>query len=49
MVALFALAALLPSLASAATCVQFDTNWNLYAFGGSEDVSLGAASNWACE
>jgi len=49
MVALLALASLLPSLAAAATCVQFDTDWNLYAFGGEKDVKLGQASSWGCE
>ncbi|GFZ42810.1 hypothetical protein JCM24511_00528 [Saitozyma sp. JCM 24511] len=43
---LAALAALLLPLASAVPCVQFDTAWNLYAFGGSSDVNLGANTTW---
>ncbi|KAK8861374.1 hypothetical protein IAR55_002193 [Kwoniella newhampshirensis] len=31
----------------AVPCVQFDANWNLYAFGGSSDVKLGANDTWA--
>jgi hypothetical protein len=46
--AVAALAALL-RLASAVPCVQFDTSWNLYAFGGSSDVNLGANTTWSCE
>lgn len=38
-----------PALVNAATCVQFDTQWNLYAFGGSQDVSLGQSSSWGCK
>ena len=38
-----------PALVNAATCVQFDTQWNLYAFGGSEDVGLGQSSSWGCK
>ncbi|KAK4687433.1 hypothetical protein P7C73_g2682, partial [Tremellales sp. Uapishka_1] len=34
-------------VASAVPCVQFDTAWNLYAFGGSSDVNLGANTTWA--
>jgi hypothetical protein len=33
----------------AKACVQFDAQWNLYAFGGSEDVSLGQNTTWGCE
>jgi len=47
MIANLALAALLPLLATAVPCVQFDTSWNLYAFGGSQDVNLGQSSSWA--
>ncbi|KAI9632354.1 uncharacterized protein MKK02DRAFT_40655 [Dioszegia hungarica] len=47
MIASLALAALLPLLATAVPCVQFDTQWNLYAFGGSQDVNLGKSSSWA--
>jgi len=46
---LFGLLALLPALitpAHAAACVAFDASWNLYAFGGSQDVGLGASSSW---
>lgn len=43
------LAALLPALAAAVPCVQFDFSYGLYAFGGEQDVALGAASTWACE
>lgn len=32
----------------AGTCLSFDTAWNLYAFGGDNDVKLGASSAWAC-
>ncbi|KAJ9126248.1 hypothetical protein QFC24_001974 [Naganishia onofrii] len=32
--------------ASAKPCVQFDASWNLYAFGGTEDVSLGQNTTW---
>lgn len=49
MPSLFALAALLPALAAAVPCVQFDSNGGLYAFGGAEDVSLGTSSSWSCE
>lgn len=49
MVALLAIAALLPSLAAAATCVQFDAHFNLYAFGGAKDVKIGPSSSWGCE
>jgi hypothetical protein len=42
------LSALLP-LAAAVPCVQFDASFNLYAFGGENDVSLGAASSWSCK
>lgn len=43
------LAVLLPALATAVPCVQFDYSFNLYAFGGEQDVALGASSTWACE
>jgi hypothetical protein len=49
---LFALLSLLPALVSpaqAAPCVAFDASWNLYAFGGTNDVGLGAASSWGGE
>lgn len=49
MVAIYALAALLPTLVAAVPCVQFDTQWNLYAFGGDKDVNLGQSSSWGCE
>lgn len=35
--------------ANAKPCVQFDASWNLYAFGGTEDVSLGQNTTWGCE
>lgn len=50
--ALSASTAILASFALAASakpCVQFDASWNLYAFGGSEDVSLGQNTTWGCE
>ncbi|KAJ9101629.1 hypothetical protein QFC20_005158 [Naganishia adeliensis] len=34
------------SQVDAKPCVQFDASWNLYAFGGSEDVSLGQNTTW---
>lgn len=42
--------AALPFIASAGAvpCVQFDANWDLYAFGGSEDVKLGGSGSWGC-
>lgn len=43
------LAAVLPALTAAIPCVQFDSSFNLYAFGGEQDVALGASSAWACE
>lgn len=52
---LSASAAILAWFASSASqvdakpCVQFDASWNLYAFGGSEDVSLGQNTTWGCE
>lgn len=49
MLALAALTSLLPALASAATCVQFDSDKNLYAFGGEQDVAFGTADTWGCE
>lgn len=47
MLPLLSLFSLLAPLAAAVPCVQFDTAWNLYAFGGTEDVNLGQASSWA--
>ncbi|WWC68842.1 uncharacterized protein I206_102778 [Kwoniella pini CBS 10737] len=50
MVSTFALISVLSALTatvSAVPCVQFDSSWNLYAFGGSEDVKLGANTTWA--
>jgi hypothetical protein len=39
---------LTPTLAK--SCVIFDVNWNLYAFGvNGGDYNLGAASNWIRE
>lgn len=49
MLALAALLALFPALSSAATCVQFDSNKQLYAFGGEQDVALGTVDTWGCE
>lgn len=49
MLALSALVSVLPALASAATCVQFDSDKNLYAFGGEQDVAFGTADTWGCE
>lgn len=46
MISLVALSSLLLPLAAAIPCVQFDTAWNLYAFGGSQDVNLGQSSSW---
>ncbi|GHJ89848.1 hypothetical protein NliqN6_6250 [Naganishia liquefaciens] len=40
------LAASALSAATAKPCVQFDASWNLYAFGGSEDVMLGQNTTW---
>lgn len=37
------------TIVSALPCVQFDTSYNLYAFGGSEDVKLGSNTTWARE
>ncbi|KAL7419792.1 hypothetical protein Q5752_005708 [Cryptotrichosporon argae] len=37
----------LAHLAVAVPCVQFDTSWNLYAFGGSSDVNLGQNTTWS--
>lgn len=31
---------------SAVPCVQFDAEWSLYAFGGSDDVKLGTSDSW---
>ena len=33
---------------SAIPCVQMDTADNLYAFGGTSDVKIGAKSSWGC-
>jgi hypothetical protein len=43
--------AALPFIASAGAvpCVQFDADWSLYAFGGSEDVKLGGSGSWGCK
>jgi hypothetical protein len=43
--------AALPFIAGAAAvpCVQFDADWSLYAFGGSEDVKLGGSGSWGCK
>jgi hypothetical protein len=43
--------AALPFVASAGAvpCVQFDADWSLYAFGGSEDVKLGGSGSWGCK
>lgn len=49
MLAFSALLTVLPALTSAATCVQFDSDKNLYAFGGEQDVELGTADKWGCE
>lgn len=46
MVALLALAALLPAFVSAASCVQFDADMNLYAFGGEKDYKFGQSSSF---
>ncbi|WWC60080.1 uncharacterized protein I303_102643 [Kwoniella dejecticola CBS 10117] len=45
--ALFSVLTALTATVSAVPCVQFDSSWNLYAFGGSEDVKLGANTTWA--
>ncbi|GMK54613.1 hypothetical protein CspeluHIS016_0111990 [Cutaneotrichosporon spelunceum] len=47
MIPSLALAALLPALAAAIPCIQFDADDNLYAFGGDEDVALGTSDAWA--
>jgi hypothetical protein len=47
MISSLALVTLLPALATAIPCVQFDANSNLYAFGGEQDVSLGTSSAWS--
>jgi len=49
MLSFLALSSLLFPLIAAVPCVQFDTSFNLYAFGGSQDVNLGQSSSWACE
>ncbi|CAD6585875.1 MAG: hypothetical protein TREMPRED_004267 [Tremellales sp. Tagirdzhanova-0007] len=48
MVPTVAIAALVSTLlVNALPCVQFDTAWNLYAFGGTSDVNLGQNTTWA--
>ncbi|ORX36369.1 hypothetical protein BD324DRAFT_642541 [Kockovaella imperatae] len=47
MLPILTLLSLIPSLVFAVPCVQFDTNWDLYAFGGNEDVKLGNSSSWS--
>ena len=49
MLPLVALFSLLSPLTLALPCVQFDATWNLYAFGGAQDVKLGMSSSWACK
>ncbi len=50
MIPTFALAALASAIViRAVPCVQFDTSWNLYTFGGSSDVMLGQNTSWACK
>ncbi|OCF58136.1 hypothetical protein L486_04166 [Kwoniella mangroviensis CBS 10435] len=45
--ALFSVLTALTASVSAVPCVQFDSSWNLYAFGGSDDVKLGANTTWS--
>ncbi|WVW79922.1 hypothetical protein I302_101892 [Kwoniella bestiolae CBS 10118] len=45
--ALFSLLSAFTATVSAVPCVQFDSSWNLYAFGGSSDVKLGANTTWS--
>ncbi|WWD16720.1 hypothetical protein CI109_101151 [Kwoniella shandongensis] len=50
MLSSFTIASVLSVLAvsvQAVPCVQFDANWNLYAFGGSSDVKLGTSDSWS--
>ncbi|AAW45106.1 hypothetical protein CNBL2400 [Cryptococcus deneoformans B-3501A] len=48
MFAAAALASLLSTIAAnAVPCVQFDSSWNLYAFGGDQDVKIGDNSTWS--
>ena len=48
MIPTFAIAALVSTLlVDALPCVQFDTSWNLYAFGGTTDVKLGQNTTWS--
>ncbi|ADV25379.1 hypothetical protein I315_05247 [Cryptococcus gattii Ru294] len=48
MLAAAALASLLATIAvNAVTCVQFDSSWNLYAFGGDQDVKIGDNNTWS--
>lgn len=49
MIPVLAFATLFPALAAAIPCVQFDADYNLYAFGGEQDVALGASSAWSGE
>ncbi|OCF34632.1 hypothetical protein I316_03673 [Kwoniella heveanensis BCC8398] len=46
-VALFSLLSAFALNVNAVPCVQFDASWNLYAFGGDQDVKLGSNSSWA--
>lgn len=49
MLAAATLASLLATIAvNAVTCVQFDSSWNLYAFGGDQDVKIGDNNTWSC-
>ncbi|WRT65487.1 uncharacterized protein IL334_002430 [Kwoniella shivajii] len=45
--ALFSLLSALTVQVAAISCVQFDSSWNLYAFGGTSDVKLGANTTWS--
>ncbi|OXB33434.1 hypothetical protein LQV05_001839 [Cryptococcus neoformans] len=48
MFAVAALASLLSAIAvKAVPCVQFDSSWNLYAFGGDQDVMIGDNTTWS--
>ncbi|WVO17991.1 hypothetical protein L204_105689 [Cryptococcus depauperatus] len=48
MLFVFGLAVCLSALAvNAVPCVQFDASWNLYAFGGNQDVKIGDSSSWS--
>ncbi|WVQ94465.1 hypothetical protein IAU59_001544 [Kwoniella sp. CBS 9459] len=46
-VALFSLLSAFALNVNAVPCVQFDASWNLYAFGGDQDVKLGSNTSWA--